>query len=89
MDLTLALAIAGEVLKVFKQLKAELDDKDKTIKHLKGKAEFDMPAIMRGRFQNACTDSCDMIDGPCACGAWHNAKEWIEKLAKQALKEKS
>lgn len=20
---------------------------------------------------NACTDACDMWDGPCACGAWH------------------
>ena len=20
---------------------------------------------------NACTDPCDMWDGPCACGAWH------------------
>lgn len=20
---------------------------------------------------NACTDPCDMFDGPCACGAWH------------------
>lgn len=21
---------------------------------------------------NACTDPCDMFDGPCACGAWHH-----------------
>lgn len=21
---------------------------------------------------NACTDECDMFDGPCACGAWHH-----------------
>lgn len=20
---------------------------------------------------NACTDPCDMWNGPCACGAWH------------------
>lgn len=20
---------------------------------------------------NACTDACDMWEGPCACGAWH------------------
>ncbi len=24
---------------------------------------------------NACTDSCDMYDGPCACGAWHYPDE--------------
>lgn len=52
------------------------------VDYLKKKVEFDMSADMRGRFHNACTDSCDMIDGPCACGAWHNAKEWIEKLSK-------
>ena len=51
-------------------------------KHLKGKAEFDMPAAMQGRFYHACTDSCDMIDGPCACGARHSAKEWVGKLNK-------
>ena len=65
------------------ELKAELADKDDTIKHLKKKAEFDMPDSMRGHYYNACTDSCDMIDGPCACGAWHNAKEWITKLDKR------
>ena len=62
--------------------------KDAIIKHLRGKAEFDMPADMRGRFHNACTDSCDMIDGPCACGAWHNAKEWIKNLCQQVSANK-
>ncbi len=55
------------------------------ITHFKAKAEFDMPAIMQGQYHNACTDACDMIDGPCACGAWHNVKEWIEKLAYRHL----
>lgn len=27
---------------------------------------------------NACTDACDMIQGPCACGAWHYLdEEWV------------
>ncbi len=27
---------------------------------------------------NACTDPCDMINGPCACGAWHCLdEEWV------------
>lgn len=43
-------------------LRAELADKDNTIKHLKGKAEFDMPVNMQGLYSNACTDSCDMIE---------------------------
>lgn len=25
---------------------------------------------------NACTDRCDMLDGPCACGAWHKIDGW-------------
>lgn len=30
---------------------------------------------------NACTDPCDVISGPCACGAWHNLDEpWVEEL---------
>ncbi len=63
---------------------SQLVDRDATIKHLRGKAEFDMPPEMRGRFHNGrCPDACDMIDGPCACGASHRAKEWILKLAKQ------
>jgi len=28
---------------------------------------------------NACTDPCDMIKGPCVCGAWHNLEEeWVK-----------
>ncbi len=26
---------------------------------------------------NACTDPCDMLDGPCACGAWHSEDDWL------------
>jgi hypothetical protein len=29
---------------------------------------------------NACNKPCDMLIGPCACGAWHKIKEdWIQK----------
>lgn len=63
------------------QLQAELADEKATVKHLRKKAEFDMPPEMHGRFHNGqCPDACDTIDGPCACGATHNAKEWISKL---------
>ena len=64
----------------------KLTDTDATIKHLRAKAEFDMPVDMQGRFHNACTEPCDMIDGPCACGAWHSAKEWLGKLNKKLAK---
>ncbi len=68
---------------LIKDLANKLAAAEETIKHLRGKAEFSMPSSMQGKFYNACTDSCDMIDGPCACGAWHSAKEWIEKLNKR------
>lgn len=29
---------------------------------------------------NACNEPCDMIEGPCCCGAWHDLdEEWIKK----------
>jgi len=67
----------------FIKIEKELVEAKETIKHLREKAEFDMPVDMQGKHFNACNDSCDMIDGPCACGAWHSAKEWIEKLSKK------
>ena len=67
-----------------RRLQEELTDKDATINHLRKKAEFDMPSEMHGLFHNGgCTDPCDMMDGPCACGAWHNVKEWVGKLFKR------
>ena len=65
-------------------LQVKLDNAKADIEHLRKKAEFDMPQEMQGRFHNGnCPDPCDMIDGPCACGAWHSAKEWIGKLVKR------
>lgn len=33
---------------------------------------------------------CDMIDGPCACGAWHCRKDWLDKIKTvKAMKDKS
>ena len=71
---------------IIKKLNDDIEDRDSTIKYLRAKAEFDMPVSMHGCYHNACTDSCDMIDGPCACGASHNVKEWIEKLDKYVKK---
>ncbi len=66
--------------KKIRDLQAHIAELKGDIEHLRKKAEFNMPVDMHRRFHNACTDPCDMIDGPCACGAWHSAKEWIEKL---------
>lgn len=71
-----------------KDLEADLDAEKDWVKHLRKKSEFDMPDEMRGHFHNGqCPDACDMIDGPCACGAWHSAKEWIGKLNRQLQTE--
>lgn len=30
---------------------------------------------------NACTDPCDIIDGPCACGTWHGMDDdWVKNM---------
>lgn len=32
------------------------------------------------RHHNACNDPCDMLRGPCACGAWHDEdEEWVQR----------
>jgi hypothetical protein len=45
-----------------------------------------MPEEWIGQYHNACTDPCDMLCGPCACGATHHLNEWIitrKKLTKE------
>lgn len=30
---------------------------------------------------NACNEPCDMLSGPCACGAWHTVEErWVRNV---------
>lgn len=30
---------------------------------------------------NACSEPCDVIDGPCCCGAWHCVEEdWVQSM---------
>ena len=31
---------------------------------------------------NATHERCDMMDGPCSCGAWHSEEEILKKLEK-------
>ncbi len=81
-----------EYCKNCKELADKLANEKDIVEYLRKKAEFDMPEEMRGQFHNGqCPDVCDMIDGPCACGAWHSAKEWIDKLNTKlaAVKEKN
>uniref|UniRef100_A0A6M3JZ92 Uncharacterized protein n=1 Tax=viral metagenome TaxID=1070528 RepID=A0A6M3JZ92_9ZZZZ len=40
-----------------------------------------MPFTWIGLFYNGgCPDPCDMLSGPCACGAWHHQYEWPDVL---------
>lgn len=39
-----------------------------------------MPKEYYGKFYNACTEPCDMLQGPCSCGAWHSQEEWPDEV---------
>ena len=44
-----------------------------------------MPNEWIGQYYNACTEPCDMLVGPCVCGASHHIDEWLisrKKLTK-------
>jgi hypothetical protein len=30
--------------------------------------------MLAANIHNACNEPCDVVDGPCACGAWHNLR---------------
>ena len=43
-----------------------------------------LPEELIGEFYNgSCPDACDMIIGPCACGATHHLRDWFKKLGWQ------
>jgi hypothetical protein len=36
------------------------------------------------RHYNACNEPCDMLIGPCACGAWHcEGEQWVQEILKK------
>lgn len=42
------------------------------------------PEDWKDRHYNACNDPCDMLSGPCACGAWHSiTDEWVQQKLKE------
>jgi hypothetical protein len=47
-----------------------------------------MPHSLFGLYHNGkTTEPCDMIEGPCACGAWHHFWEWEEAVRDVVAKE--
>lgn len=44
------------------------------------------PAMASKSF-NACTEPCDMLQGPCACGGTHIATDWNEYILSQSGRE--
>ncbi|KKM77042.1 hypothetical protein LCGC14_1374100 [marine sediment metagenome] len=47
-----------------------------------------MPERFREKFFSVCTEPCDFIEGPCACGTWHKLKDWPEEVRESIGKEK-
>jgi hypothetical protein len=42
------------------------------------------PADWNDRHYNACNEPCDMLCGPCSCGAWHcEGEEWVQVVLKK------
>jgi len=39
-----------------------------------------MPEKLIGKFFNSCTEPCDFLIGPCACGAWHDINDLVQRL---------
>ncbi len=47
-----------------------------------------MPKSIMGKYHNGQTpEPCDMIAGPCACGAWHHLHEWCEAVREIVIRE--
>ena len=44
-----------------------------------------MPSEYIGSYYNGCSDPCDMLSGPCACGATHHQEEWPDDLQMQVF----
>lgn len=44
-----------------------------------------MPEPYLGKFFNACTEPCDMLQGPCACGAYHTQEEWPDNIQREVF----
>ncbi len=46
-----------------------------------------MPDEFKGKFYNS-NIPCDMAIGACACGAWHEIKEWPKEV-QDSIREKN
>lgn len=66
------------------ELEAEQDDK----KLIKKKLEEEFSKNPDNRIKempdeikiyNASSEPCDMLVGPCCCGAWHSKEDWISR----------
>lgn len=43
-----------------------------------------MPSEKIGKYFNGqCPDACDMVEGPCACGAWHHLSQWPKEIQQE------
>ncbi len=56
-------------------MKTNILQYDQALKNAKNINFFGYPKTWP-KFYNACSDACDMLVGPCACGAWHTLEDW-------------
>jgi len=48
--------------------------------------KYNEPPFIR---YNAHSDPCDVLVGPCACGAWHSKEEWDYLVFLKKIKEET
>jgi hypothetical protein len=46
-----------------------------------------LPKDYQEYFRNSSTDFCDMLVGPCACGASHDLSDWSDLVLESAVEE--
>jgi hypothetical protein len=51
-----------------------------------GQSIIPIPQEWGARHYNGSNEPCDVLQGPCSCGAWHNVMEWWVQELLQAFK---
>ena len=64
------------LVKLFTGVRCDCGLQPRVLKHDGGLVPW--PSDWTDRHYNACNEPCDMLAGPCACGAWHfPTEDWV------------